>query len=214
VLNLLRGGSIGQALGKPAEVNRDTLLKCGWHTEEMIQKRKASMIRMGKDLGPHREVKAGGRKKHRRMKRICVLSILLSLATGAAAGEYYIVQDASTRQCAIVEIPPTTTQFVLLEKGKVFSDRDEARAAAGSLSLCSSKTVSGTARAPGLDEVGRTTKLKAGTVASKAAISKHYQSARSRAASAQSRSPGSGAAIAHAQSGGSRHFPSFFSFFR
>jgi hypothetical protein len=63
------------------------------------------------------------------MKSICVVAILLSLTTGAAAGEYYIVQDTSTRQCSVVEIPPTTTQFVLLEKGKVFSDRDEAKAA-------------------------------------------------------------------------------------
>jgi hypothetical protein len=56
------------------------------------------------------------------MKKICVLgvlSILLSSATGAAAGEYYIVQDTSTRQCSIVDIPPTTTQFVVLEKGQI-----------------------------------------------------------------------------------------------
>jgi hypothetical protein len=139
------------------------------------------------------------------MKRICVLSILLSgLATGAAAGEYYIVQDTSTRQCSVVEIPPTTTQFVLLEKGKVFSERDEAKAAVGA--ACSAKTASGTARATGAHEAGRTTKVKAGTVASRAATSK---SARSRTARA-----GSGAAMAHAQSGGWRQFPSFFSFFR
>jgi hypothetical protein len=177
------------------------------------------MIRMGKDPAPHREAK-GGRAavrsplEHRRMKSICVLSILLGLATGASAGEYYIVQDASTRQCNIVEIPPTTTQFVLLEKGKVFSERDEAKAVAGSLSSCSSKTVSGAARPSGLGEVGRTTKLKAGTDASRAATSKPYQSARSHAASAQPRSTRSGAAIAHAHSGGPRHFSSFFSFFR
>jgi hypothetical protein len=148
------------------------------------------------------------------MKSIYVLSILLSLATGAAAGEYYIVQDASTRQCTIVEIPPATTQFVLLEKGKVFFDRDEAKEAAGSLTLCSSKTVSAIARPPRLDEVGRSTKSKAGTIASKAANGKHYQSARSRTASAQSQSAGSGAAIDHAQSVGSRPFSSFFSLFR
>ena len=139
------------------------------------------------------------------MKSICALGILLGLTTGAAAGEYYIVQDTSTRQCSIVEIPPTTTQFVLLEKGKVFSDRDEAKAAVGA--ACSARTAS--AKAAGADEAGRTAKLKAATVAGRAATSKPHQSARSRAARA-----GSGAAIAHAHSGGSRHFPSFFSFFR
>jgi len=81
------------------------------------------------------------------MKSICVVAILLSLTTGAAAGEYYIVQDTSTRQCSVVEIPPTTTQFVLLEKGKVFSDRDEAKAAVGA--ACSARTAS--ARSPGAD---------------------------------------------------------------
>jgi hypothetical protein len=171
------------------------------------------MIRVGKGLEPHhRQVKTGGPKKlpwSISMRSICVLSILLGLSTGAAAGEYYIVQDASTRQCSIVEVPPTTTQFVLLEKGKVFSDRDEAKAAVSSISSCSSKTASGTARPPGLDE----TKLKAGAVA-RTATSKPNQSARSRAASAQSRSTGSRPSIAHAHSGGSRQFPSFFSFFR
>ena len=135
------------------------------------------------------------------MKSICVVAILLSLTTGAAAGEYYIVQDTSTRQCSVVEIPPTTTQFVLLEKGKVFSDRDEAKAAVGA--ACSARTAS--ARSPGADEAGRTAKVKSGAVASRTASSKPYQSARSRAARA---------AVAHAQSGGQRQFPSFFSFFR
>jgi hypothetical protein len=146
--------------------------------------------------------------EHQDMKKICVLgvlSLLLGSATGAAAGEYYIVQDTSTRQCSIVEIPPTTTQFVVLEKGKVFSNRDEAKAAVGA--ACSAKTAS--AKPSGTDEAGRTAKLKGATVASRAATSKPHQSARSRAARA-----GSGGAIAHAQSGGSRHFPSFFSFFR
>jgi|SoiMetStandDraft_2_1073263.scaffolds.fasta_scaffold581313_1 hypothetical protein len=135
------------------------------------------------------------------MKSICVVAILLSLTTGAAAGEYYIVQDTSTRQCSVVEIPPTTTQFVLLEKGKVFSDRDEAKAAVGA--ACSARTAS--ARSPGADEAGKTAKVKSGAVASRTASSKPNQSARSRAARA---------AVAHAQSGGQRQFPSFFSFFR
>jgi hypothetical protein len=139
------------------------------------------------------------------MRSICVLSILLSLATGAAAGEYYVVQDTSTRQCSVVEIPPTTTQFVLLEKGKVFSDRDEAKAAAAN--SCSTKAASATGRPPAGDEAGRTTKSKTAAVAGRAATSKPAQSARSRAVRSQ-------AAVAHAQSGGPRYFPSFFSFFR
>jgi hypothetical protein len=166
------------------------------------------MIRMGRTTGPRREVRGGGHKKvpweYRSMKSVCVLSILLGLATGAAAGEYYVVQDASTRLCTIVETPPTTTQLVLLEKGKVFFDRDEAKKAA---TLCASKTASAVATPPRPDEVASTTKSKARTTASKAASGRPYQSARSRTA-------GSRAAIAHAQSVGSRPFPSFFSLFR
>jgi hypothetical protein len=143
------------------------------------------------------------------MKSICISTCLLSLATAAAADEYYIVQDTSTRQCTIVESPPTTTQFVLLEKGKVFFDRDEAKEAAGSLTLCSSKTV---VSLLGPDEVGRATKSKARTVARKGVTAKHYSSARSRTASAQSQSAGSGADMA--QSVGPRPFSSFFSLFR
>ena len=140
------------------------------------------------------------------MRSICVLAILLSLGTGAAAGEYYVVQDVSTRQCTVAEVPPTTTQVVVLEKGKVFSDRDEAKAAAASPIICSSRTASGSAKSPGRDEAASASKLKAGTVASRA-------TSRHKAASAQSQS-GRAASIAQAQSGASRQFPSFFSFFR
>ena len=152
------------------------------------------------------------------MKSICVLITLLSSVTGAAAGEYYIVQDASTRHCTIVEMPPTTTQFVVLEKGKVFFDRDEAKEVVGSLTLCSSKTVSAVASPSGQDQVGKSkgrTAAKGGTAANKAARMAHSQSARSRAASAQSESVRSRAEIAHVQSLGSAHpFSSFFSLFR
>jgi hypothetical protein len=133
------------------------------------------------------------------------------LATGAAADEYYIVQDASTRACTIVDSPPTTTQFVLLEKGKVFFDRDQAKEAAGSLAVCSSKTAAAVARAPGLDEAGRPTKSKARTAASREATGKRHQSARSPTI-ARSQSAGSGAYVA--QSAGSRAFSSFLSLFR
>jgi hypothetical protein len=64
----------------------------------------------------------------------------------AAAEEYYIAQDISTKQCIIVESPPATTELVLLENGQVFFERSEAERALTSLSLCTSKTGSARAR--------------------------------------------------------------------
>jgi hypothetical protein len=58
----------------------------------------------------------------------------------AAADEYYIAQDVSTKQCTIVESPPATTELVLLDNGNVFFDRNEAERVLASLSFCTSRT--------------------------------------------------------------------------
>ena len=78
------------------------------------------------------------------MKIACLSIAILSSASLAlaAAEEYYIAQDISTKQCIIVESPPATTELVLLENGQVFFDRAEAERALTSLSLCTLKTVS------------------------------------------------------------------------
>jgi hypothetical protein len=60
----------------------------------------------------------------------------------AAADEYYVAQDISTKQCTIVESPPATMELVLLDNGKVFFDRNEAERVLASLSLCTSRTAS------------------------------------------------------------------------
>ena len=78
------------------------------------------------------------------MKIACLFTAILSSASLAlaAAEEYYIAQDISTKQCMIVESPPATTELVLLENGQVFFDRSEAERVLTSLSLCTLKTVS------------------------------------------------------------------------
>ena len=78
------------------------------------------------------------------MKIACLSIAILSSASLAlaAAEEYYIAQDISTKQCMIVESPPATTELVLLENGQVFFDRAEAERVLTSLSLCTLKTVS------------------------------------------------------------------------
>jgi hypothetical protein len=77
------------------------------------------------------------------MKIACLSTAILSSASLAlaAAEEYYIAQDISTKQCIIVESPPATTELVLLENGQVFFDRSEAERVLTSLSFCTSKTV-------------------------------------------------------------------------
>jgi hypothetical protein len=58
---------------------------------------------------------------------------IISGSSALAADEYYIVRDASTKQCAIVDSPPTMTKLVLLDNGKVYSDRSEAERVMASL---------------------------------------------------------------------------------
>lgn len=84
------------------------------------------------------------REKPSNMKIACLSTAILSSASLAlaAAEEYYIAQDISTKQCMIVESPPATTELVLLENGQVFFDRAEAERVLISLSLCTLKTVS------------------------------------------------------------------------
>jgi hypothetical protein len=78
------------------------------------------------------------------MKIACVSTAILSSAclALAAAEEYYIAQEISTKQCIIVESPPATTELVLLENGQGFFDRSEAERVLTSLSRCTSKAVS------------------------------------------------------------------------
>jgi hypothetical protein len=64
--------------------------------------------------------------------------ILVSGSSALAVEEYYIVQDTSTKQCAIVDIPPTTTKLVLLDNGKLYSDRNEAEGVMASLACTGS----------------------------------------------------------------------------
>ncbi len=66
--------------------------------------------------------------------------LVVALTSGhlapAAADEFYVVQDISTKQCTIVESPPTTTDVVLVEKGNVYFNRDEADRVVASHTLC------------------------------------------------------------------------------
>jgi hypothetical protein len=50
----------------------------------------------------------------------------MSPASGASGGEFYVVQDTSTKKCTIVDKKPTTSTSVVVGDGKVFKTRTEA----------------------------------------------------------------------------------------
>jgi len=70
----------------------------------------------------------------------CIWAACVFLSPAAlmaeASNEFYIAQDASTKQCTIVEVPPNTTELVLVEKGLVYFQRGEAERVMASLTLC------------------------------------------------------------------------------
>jgi hypothetical protein len=77
------------------------------------------------------------------MKRFAIAAALASaLAVPASAqstvSEYYVVQDASTKKCTIVDKKPTTTSMV--QVGPVaFKSRAEAESGMKTIKVCESK---------------------------------------------------------------------------
>jgi hypothetical protein len=71
--------------------------------------------------------------------------VFISGSSALAADEYYIVQDVSTKQCAVVDSPPTTTKLVLLDSGKLYVDRNEAERVMASLACTGPRSASASA---------------------------------------------------------------------
>jgi hypothetical protein len=73
--------------------------------------------------------------------------LLIAGSSASAADEYYIVRDAATKRCAIVDSPPTTTELILLDNGKLHTDRSEAERVMASLPCTAARSASAPARA-------------------------------------------------------------------
>jgi hypothetical protein len=87
------------------------------------------------------------------MKSMFVAGALLSVGSVTAAGdEYYLVRDLSTKQCSIIESPPTTTELALIENGRVYFERSEAERALA--------TVCGASTSLAASAVGKSTSLQ------------------------------------------------------
>jgi hypothetical protein len=59
------------------------------------------------------------------IKIVCVASAALALLSSAALGDFYVVQERSTKECKIVETRPTETTWVQVGP-LAFKTRDEA----------------------------------------------------------------------------------------
>lgn len=74
------------------------------------------------------------------MKKFVVSIGALAMMTGAAYAqtttEFYVVQDASTKKCTIVDKKPTTTTTTVIGDGKVFKTRTEAEAGMKTMKIC------------------------------------------------------------------------------
>lgn len=68
---------------------------------------------------------------------ICGALAAFVLSTQAAvAAEFYIVQDAHTKKCTVVDTKPTTTTTTVVGDGVVYKTRVEADSAIKTTKIC------------------------------------------------------------------------------
>jgi hypothetical protein len=73
------------------------------------------------------------------MKTILATGVIVLACSGAAlaqaATEYYVVRDATTKKCTIVDKKPTTSTTTVVDNG-VFKTRTEAETGMKSIKVC------------------------------------------------------------------------------
>ncbi len=73
------------------------------------------------------------------MKNILLIGALAFAATSIAqtanAAEFYVVRDASTKKCTIVETKPTTTTTTIVDNG-TFKTKTEAESGMKTMKVC------------------------------------------------------------------------------
>lgn len=75
-----------------------------------------------------------------KLKTFAVTMLIAAFVTPAlAVDEYYVVQDAKTKKCTIVDKKPTdTSTTVVSPSGTVYKSRTEAEAGMKTVKVCSS----------------------------------------------------------------------------
>ena len=73
------------------------------------------------------------------MKNILLIGALAfattSIAQTANAAEFYVVRDASTKKCTIVDTKPTTTTTTIVDNG-TFKTKTEAESGMKTMKVC------------------------------------------------------------------------------
>ena len=73
------------------------------------------------------------------MKKILMIDALAFAATAVAetanAAEFYVVRDATTKKCTIVDTNPTTTTTTIVDNG-TFKTRTEAETGMKTMKVC------------------------------------------------------------------------------
>ena len=72
------------------------------------------------------------------MKKLVAAALAVAFVTPALAAEFYVVQDAKTKKCTIVDKKPVTQETVVVGDGKVFTTRTEAETGMKSIKVCTS----------------------------------------------------------------------------
>jgi hypothetical protein len=75
-----------------------------------------------------------------KVKLVAAAVLVASFAVPAfAAGEFYVVQDAKTKKCTVVDKKPTEASTVVSPAGAVYKTKAEAEAGMKTVKVCSSQ---------------------------------------------------------------------------
>jgi hypothetical protein len=66
---------------------------------------------------------------------VAAFAVTSAFAQTAASGEFYVVRDATTKKCTIVDKKPTTTTTTVVGDG-VYKTRSEAETSMKSVKVC------------------------------------------------------------------------------
>lgn len=75
------------------------------------------------------------------MRKLVVIGAIAFAASGiaqsAVAAEFYVVRDASTKKCTVVDTKPTTSTVTIVDNG-TFKTRTEAETSMKTMKVCTS----------------------------------------------------------------------------
>jgi len=73
------------------------------------------------------------------VRSVAIIAFAIA-ATPAMAASFYVVQDATTKKCTVVDTKPTVaTTTVVSPSGKIYTSHEEAEAAIKTISVCETK---------------------------------------------------------------------------